>query len=70
MTGNKKNVREGYTFSTQEVSMSLAPFQNTVHVKYATNNNIQNNYIMYQTLFHNLGVNGSSQNFMEKLKVR
>lgn len=61
---------EGYTFSTQDVSMPLAPFQNTVHVKYATNNNLQYNYIMYQTLFHNLGVNASSQNLMEKLRVR
>jgi len=65
-----KNMWEGYTFSTQDVSMPLAPFQNTVHVKYATNNNLQYNYIMYQTLFHNLGVNASSQNLMEKLRVR
>ena len=50
--------------------MPLAPFQNNVHVKYDTDNNLQYNYTMYQTLFHNLGGNASSQNFMEKLKVR
>jgi hypothetical protein len=68
MTGHQ-NVWEGYTFSTKEVSMPLVPFQNIVHVKYATNNNLQYSYIMYQTLFHNLALNASSQNFTEKLKV-
>jgi hypothetical protein len=66
----QKNVWEGYTFSTQEVSMPLAPVQNIVYVKYATNNNLQYSYIMYQTLLHNLGGNACYQNFMEKLKVR
>jgi len=27
--------------------MPLAPFQNNVHVKYDTNNNLQYNYTMY-----------------------
>jgi hypothetical protein len=56
MNGHKKCVG-GIHILHSRSQHATGTIPNTVYVKYATNNNLQHNYIMYQTLLHNLGGN-------------